>query len=132
MPGWNHLVVGWSLGAVGTGSAIEIDEPLEGAKLGIFLASNHVILSGVCPKSTAESLPEIGIRSDNPLKVRSIWARSLDLITGRRAKNEQNEWRIVDPMSYARHEGELYVRFDQRPLRIGSHVIEMERASDLE
>ena len=39
---------------------------------------------------------------------------------------------IVNPRSYATRDGELYVRFDRRPLRIGNHVVEMKRAPEQE
>jgi hypothetical protein len=56
---WGRGSVGWSLGTMASGSAIEIDEPLEGLNLGIFAASHHKILIGEYPNSRAESLPEV-------------------------------------------------------------------------
>lgn len=100
MPGWNEHVMGWSLGSLGTGSVIEIDEPLDGFELAIFWASNHVILWGHRLEKDA-ALPEIGIQLDD-------------------------EYRSVDPFQYSK-EGQVDVRFDSHPLRIGGHAIECHR-----
>lgn len=91
----------WSLGAVGTGADIELEEPLEGASIGIFQGSNHVWLSGVCPR--AQSLPEMTV---------------LDY---------DNEWKLPDPREFQESGDTVYLRFDERPLTIGTHLIEMER-----
>jgi hypothetical protein len=127
---WGRGSVGWSLGTMASGSAIEIDEPLEGLNLGIFAASHHKILIGEYPNSRAKSLPEFSIGYDNSLKRRSSWARSLDRIVGRLPTADPIQWLVVDPTESARSKGELYVRFDRCPLKIGGHVIEFERNSD--
>lgn len=46
MQGWQPNVVGWSIGERGSRAPIEIDGDLQSARLGIFPASNHVILWG--------------------------------------------------------------------------------------
>src|SRR5262245_35072020 len=53
MPGWNGHVAGWSLGREGSGARIELDERLDECRIGIFHASNHVVLWGA-----AKELPE--------------------------------------------------------------------------
>ena len=55
--GWNDLVKGWSISGKSTTAQLKIDEDLGGLQLGIFHASNHMILWGKVVSGAI--LPEI-------------------------------------------------------------------------
>jgi len=38
-----------------------------------------------------------------------------------------NEWKLRDPREFQESGDTVYLRFDERPLTIGTHLIEMER-----
>jgi hypothetical protein len=65
MKGWNNLVKGWSVGGKSSGADVEIDEALGGVDLGIFPASNHIILWGTVPAKT--NIPDLAIVDDGKL-----------------------------------------------------------------
>ena len=52
VPGWNPFVKGWSIGGISSGANIQLDEPLDGCQLGIFPASNHIVLWGQVNESS--------------------------------------------------------------------------------
>ena len=99
LSGWNSLVSGWSVGAMGSGTAIELDEPLEGAQIGIFPASNHVLLWGQAPSA----MPDIYC-----LNPPGSWVKLTSEVLRRHAEP-----------------GGIRLRFDRRPIRIGKFIIEM-------
>ncbi|HLY76098.1 MAG TPA: hypothetical protein VKU80_18410 [Planctomycetota bacterium] len=66
--GWNDLVLGWGLGTLKSCADITLDEPLEGADLGIYFASNHMILSGTAAKGSTP--PEISF-ADSPERAKA-------------------------------------------------------------
>ena len=102
MDGWNENVTGWSIGTESSGAFIKINEPaLENGSLGIFPASNYVILWGQVP-SGHDSLPIIGYAHD-------FDANSLAESADQRAR--QRNYHV------------FYCRFDTVPLRIGDHVV---------
>ena len=107
MLGWNDLVAGWSIGAVGSGAPIVIDEPLDGCHVGIFPASNHIILWG-----SATRLPEMWVLAG--------WHERHDELVPFLAEC----WTRRDPDARS-EDGRVYVRFDGRPLRLGQHIIHM-------
>ncbi|MEZ4236995.1 MAG: hypothetical protein R3F59_12750 [Myxococcota bacterium] len=97
LPGWNDLVNGWSLGPASTGAQVPVEEPmLLGTRLGIFPASNHVILWGHVP-------PEHELA---PFQIRMSGHRWVE---ARCSRSEADT---------------LYCRFDRGPLRIGDHVVQ--------
>jgi hypothetical protein len=60
MKGWNNLVQGWSIGGESSRADIEINEVLTGIDLGIFPASNHIILWGTVPAET--KMPDLAVQ----------------------------------------------------------------------
>jgi hypothetical protein len=109
MPGWNKWVMGWSIGPRGSGAPIELDEPLGECRIGIFPASNHVLLWG-----TAKELPE-------------IWMLRGDVSVDALVPIQPEHWTPIDRAYLAEMAlvGNVRLRFDRRPLRLGNHVLEM-------
>ncbi len=122
---------GRSIGVPGSGSALEIDEPLEGVELGIFAVSSHVLLRGSCSPSRAKELPEIAVDEDGPSWMERVLASDpIETETSWSSPREGNACVIANPFLDSRRPGDIYVRFDGRPLRIGRHVIEMGETAD--
>jgi len=96
MEGWNALVTGWSIGDMASAADVKIDEPLDGIALGIFPASNHIILWGSV--EPGRTVPEIACG------FAGAWVREPALMT----------------------DGCVEFRFDRHPLRIGRHEITLE------
>jgi hypothetical protein len=119
MPGWQPKVIGWSVGSLASGAAIELDEPLDGIEIGIFPASNHVLLWG----KADPAIPDVfllrggGVRGNVEFLLHSL--KVLSLSRRRWAKLSSEQLR-----SQARP-GHIRWRFDRRPIRIGHHIIEM-------
>lgn len=96
LDGWNEYVRGWSIGPASTNAYIVVEEAeLAGVQLGIFPASNHVLLWGHVPEG--QTLPQI-------------------------AWNQGEGWRTWKPMQFA--PGRLEFRFDRYPFKIGDHIIQ--------
>jgi hypothetical protein len=116
LPGWNQFASGWLIGAVGSGAPIQVDEPLGESRVGIFPASNHVVLWG-----TAGEFPEVWVMrlSDSMRRRTGPQAEAL-------APFQAERWTLVDraTLSSRMRVGEVYLRFDRRPLRLGNHIIE--------
>ena len=115
---------GWSIGAIGTGSQIELDEKLDGIKLAICPVSNHKYLTGVYPEENANSLPMMHAERRSPRGVRFRWRMALSQILQPNAANAHvlgipNGKRHVHP-------GRVEVRFDDLALRLGGHLIQFE------
>jgi hypothetical protein len=94
--GWNNLAKGWSVGGNSSGTDVEIDEALSGIDLGIFPASNHIILWGILPAEA--KIPDIAVRGYDGKWVSPIYMDG----------------------------NKLSCRFDQFPLRVGHHEIRVE------
>ncbi len=119
-PGWNRHVKGWSLGAIGSGSRIEIDEPLKGTSIAIVRASNHVILWGRAPSL------ELDIFFPD-LPSERFWQTAGALVDAEDLA--QWSWMRVDPdrpRPGGTHRADVVrLRFDRVPLRLGSHILQM-------
>jgi len=113
MPGWQSGVVGWSIGAKGSGTPIELDEPLGDCRVGIFRASFQVLLWGV-----AKDLPD-------------IWLFPIGMSTSRLLPIEPERWLLVEREDLRRVAmgGDVRLRIDQSPIRIGNYVLECLKAA---
>jgi len=122
MPGWNSFVDGWSLGPVGSGAAIELDEPLNGFRLGIFPVSNHVLLWGQAADATPDvyRLVTSGFLGNLASFLRKVGALGL-------ARSAWVKLSAQDLRAQAQP-GHIRLRFDRRPIRIGHSIIEMPKS----
>ena len=108
MSGWQSGVAGWSLGQKGSGSPIEIDEPLQACRVGIFVVTYQVLLWGV-----AKELPEVWLfpqaRPNTPV-----------------VPFEPQRWLRLDREELRRVSmgGDIRLRFDQSPVRFGNYILE--------
>ena len=108
MPGWQSGVVGWSIGRKGSGSPIEIDEPLGECHVGVFIFTYHVLLWG-----KAKELPE-------------IWSFPLVKSAGALVPFEPERWLLLSREDLGRVAmgGDVRLRLDQSPTRFGNYIIE--------
>ena len=114
MPGWQNGVVGWSIGPRGSGAPIELNEPLDDCKVGVFRASFQFLLWG-----TAKKLPD-------------IWLFPLDMPTSKLLPLEPERWLLVDreDLSRVAMGGNVRLRIDQSPIRFGNYILECLKANE--
>jgi hypothetical protein len=115
MPGWQSGVIGWSIGRRGSGAPIEIDEPLDDCRVGVFSASFQVLLWG-----TAKNLPD-------------VWLFPIGASTDALLPLEPERWLLVDREGLSRVAmgGDVRLRIDQSPIRFGNYILECLRDADL-
>lgn len=108
MPGWQSGVSGWAIGPKGSGAPIELDEPLEECRVGIFRAGFQVLLWGV-----AKKLPD-------------IWLFPMGMPTTRLVPIEPERWLLVEREDLGRVAmgGNVRLRIDQSPIRFGNYILE--------
>ena len=114
MPGWQSGVVGWSIGPNGSGAPIELDEPLDECRVGVFRASFQVLLWGV-----AKKLPDIRIFP-------------IGVPTSRLLPIEPDRWLLVEreDLSRVAMGGNVRLRIDQSPIRFGNYILECLKAAE--
>jgi hypothetical protein len=114
MPGWQSGVAGWSIGPKGSGAPIELDEPLDECRVGVFRASFQLLLWG-----TAKKLPD-------------IWLFPLGTSTSRLVPFEPERWLLVDreDMRRVAMGGDVRLRIDQSPIRFGNYILESLKTAD--
>jgi len=114
MPGWQSGVTGWSIGPKGSGEPIELDEPLDECRVGVFRAGFQILLWGV-----AKKLPD-------------IWLYPIGMSTNRLVPIEPERWLLVDREDLGRVAmgGNVRLRIDQSPIRFGNHVLECLRSAE--
>ena len=106
----------WEIGEVGTGAPIEIESPLLGAQLCIVRGSNHVLLLG----SAHDGMPEVSVfYGMSRAKIEDLVANDeLPIFDDRR-------WDIIPSDMLVRgEETHVYLRFESKPLRIGTSVVQ--------
>jgi len=114
MSGWQNGVVGWSLGAKGSGSPIELDERLGECHVGVFAVTYQVLLWGV-----AKELPEVWLfpqsKPNTPL-----------------VPFDPEGWLRLDREELKRVSmgGDIRLRFDQSPVRFGNYILESLKANE--
>jgi hypothetical protein len=108
MPGWQSGVVGWSIGPKGSGAPIELDEPLDECRVGVFRASFQVLLWGM-----AKKLPDIRLFP-------------IGVPTSRLLPSEPERWLLVEreDLSRVAMGGNVRLRIDQSPIRFGNYILE--------
>jgi hypothetical protein len=115
MAGWQSGVMGWSIGPKGSGARIELDERLDGCKVGVFAATHQALLWGL-----AKEIPEVWIF---PLGTMGPLARIPDTLVPFEAKR----WFRIDREELGRVAfggGDVRIRFDQSPIRFGNYIFE--------
>ena len=115
MPGWQSGVVGWSIGPKGSSAAIELDEPLEECRVGVFRSSFQILLWG-----TAKELPD-------------IWLFPMGMPTNRLVPIEPERWLLVEREDLGRVAmgGNVRLRIDQSPIRFGNYILECLKTSEI-
>lgn len=121
---WHHDSWGWSIGGVGSGAQIELDEPLEGINLAIWPASNHKFLVGEYLNRNPDSLPTMHAERFGPRHRLFRWGLALGRVL-RLSSDRSDTSRTADVTENGRA-GKVKVRFDSSALRIGRHVIQFE------
>ena len=108
MSGWQSGVVGWSLGQKGSGSPIELDEPLRDCRVGVFVFTYQVLLWGV-----AKELPE-------------VWLFPQSKPNAQLVPFQPERWLRLDREELRRVSmgGDIRLRFDQSPVRFGNYILE--------
>jgi hypothetical protein len=110
MAGWQSGVVGWSIGQKGSGSPIELNEPLGECRVGVFTFTLGLLLWGV-----AKELPD-------------VW---LLIPRGRPPSTlvpfEPERWLLIEreEMSRVAMGGDVRLRLDQSPVRFGNYILEI-------
>jgi len=114
MPGWQSGVAGWSIGSKGSGSPIELDEPLGECHVGVFRASFQLLLWGV-----AKELPD-------------VWLFPMGMSTIRLLPFEPERWLLVDreDLSRVAMGGNVRLRIDQSPIRFGNYILECLKSTE--
>lgn len=117
MAGWQSGVVGWSIGPKGSGAPIELDEPLDDCRVGIFTFSLGALIWGV-----AKKLPEVWLML--PQQSRSI---------GALVPFEPERWLLIEreEMSRVAMGGDVRLRVDQTPVRFGNYILETLRTIEI-
>jgi hypothetical protein len=110
MAGWQSGVVGWSIGQKGSGSPIELDQPLGDCRVGAFTFSLGLLLWG-----TAKELPDVWLL---------IPQRGS---TGKLVPFEPERWLLIEreEMSRVAMGGDVRLRLDQSPVRFGNYIFEI-------
>jgi hypothetical protein len=108
MSGWQSGVLGWSLGQKGSGSPIELDEPLGECHVGVFEVTYQVLLWG-----RARELPE-------------VWLFPQTKPTTQLVPFVPEQWLRLDREELKRVSmgGDIRLRFDQSPVRFGNYILE--------
>jgi hypothetical protein len=116
MDGWQSGVVGWSIGPKGSGAPLELDEPLDECRVGIFTFSLGALIWGV-----AKKLPEVWLML--PQHGKSIAAL---------VPFEPERWLLIEreEMSRVAMGGDVRLRVDQTPVRFGNYILETLRATE--
>ena len=111
---WNLNLTGWSIGPIGSGSAMEIDEPIEPGQIGVF-TNHHAIL---CWRKSPD-FPDIYWPHY------TIGQNLIDLIfpNGRNPFLSRIRWTKNLP-AVVPESGGFRLRFDWSPLRIGNFVFD--------
>lgn len=114
MPGWQSGVTGWSIGPKGSSAPIELDEPLDECRVGVFRASFQVLLWGV-----AKKLPD-------------IWLFPIGMPTSRLVPIEPERWLLVEreDLSRVAMGGNVRLRIDQSPIRFGNYILECLKSTE--
>jgi hypothetical protein len=114
MSGWQSGVVGWSLGQKGSGSPIELDQPLGECHVGVFAVTYQVLLWG-----RAKELPE-------------VWLFPQNMPNGRLVPFDPEQWLQLDREELKRVSmgGDIRLRFDQSPVRFGNYILESLKATE--
>ena len=119
--------MGLSVGAIGSGSTIELSALPEGVRLGIMFISIHVLLVGECPPEKVGLLPMFGVGGYPGHPSRN---HAFGVYTRREGEDPGTPgeaWNELDlPDDCLDQNGDFYLRFDSRPIRIGDEVIELE------
>jgi len=107
MDGWQSGVLGWSLGERGSGSPIELDEPLDECQVGVFEFTYQQLLWG-----RAKDLPEVWLFPQT---------RPTSLVPF-----DPQQWLRLEREELKRVSmgGDIRLRFDQSPVRFGNYIIE--------
>ena len=114
MSGWQPGVIGWSFGQKGSGSPIELDEPLGECRVGVFTFTFQVLLWGV-----GKELPD-------------VWLFPQDKPTNRLVPFNPELWLRLDREELKRVSmgGDIRLRFDQSPVRFGNYILESLKAPE--
>jgi hypothetical protein len=115
MSGWQSGVVGWSIGKKGSGSPIELDEPLGECHVGVFRVSFQLLLWG-----TAKELPD-------------VWLYPQGKSTNSLLPFEPERWLLIEREELRRVAmgGDVRLRMDQSPIRFGNYIIESLQATEI-
>ena len=113
MPGWQDGIFGWAIGQKGSGSTIELDEPLGECHVGVFSFTFQLLLWGV-----AKQLP-------------NIWLYPIGRPTNKLVPLEPDRWLLVEREDLRRVAmgGDVRLRIDQSPIRFGNYIIECLKVS---
>jgi hypothetical protein len=114
MPGWQSGVTGWSIWPNGSGAPIELDEPLDECRVGVFSVSFQLLLWGV-----AKKLPD-------------IWLFPIGMPTSRLVPIEPERWLLVEreDLSRVAMGGNVRLRIDQSPIRFGNFILECLKSTE--
>lgn len=108
MAGWQDGVSGWLIGPKGSGVSIELDDRLDDCRIGVFQATYQVLIWGI-----AKNPPE-------------IWSYPQGRIASSLVPFEPERWIRLEreELSRVAMGGDVKLRFDQSPIRVGHYILE--------